>query len=410
MIDRENPSARGGATGPDATLRARAEEAVGRSAGRAESTPEDGGELLLYELRVHQIELEMQNDELRRTQEALEASRERYFDLYDLAPVGYFTIGENGSILEANLTAAAVLGVPRSSLVQRRFVELICREDQDVYYLYRRALCESGAPQSCELRLVRGDSTVVWVQAEGTVSPDGEPGDRVYRTTISDIGDLKRAEEALRAAAERLRETLHETIRAMGEIMSMRDPYTVEHQRRAARLADAIAVEMDLDDGRREGLRLAGEVYEVGKLGIPVEILNKPGALTPTERGVMQQHARAGRDILAGIAFEQPVATIVGQHHERLDGSGYPEGLKGAEILLESRVLAVADIVAAMTADRPYRPAHSVEHTLAHVRAQAVKLLDPAVVAACEGAFQKGFGFDEGQVGRRGKAPPARLR
>jgi PAS domain S-box-containing protein len=381
-------------SGPDA-LRARAEEAANRLAddSRGALTAKETVELL-HDLRVHQIELEMQNDELRRTQEALEASRERYFDLYDLAPVGYITISEKGLILEANLAAAELLSLPRTALVRRRLTELVCSDDQDAYYLHLRALFTSCEPQTCELRLVRDDSSLVSVQMEGSLSSDGAGADRVCRATITDISDLKLAEEALKAGAARLRETLHQTVRAMGAIMDMRDPFTVTHQRRAARLADAIAVKMGLDDDRREGLRLAGDVYEVGKLGVPVEIVGKPGPLNETERGLMQQHAATGSDILAGIGFDRPVAAIVRQHHERLDGSGYPEGLHGDDILLEARILAVADVVEAMTAQRPYRPAGSIGEALAEVRSKAGTLFDTAAVAACENVFAAGFSMD----------------
>jgi PAS domain S-box-containing protein len=144
----------------------------------------------LHDLRVHQIELEMQNEELRRTQQELEASRERYFDLYDLAPVGYFTLTEKGLILEANLTAAKLLGVARGVLVKQPLSHFILPEDQDTYYLHRKALLETGAPQEWEFRLLKKDAGPFWVQVEATTAP-GVDGARVWRAVVSDITERK---------------------------------------------------------------------------------------------------------------------------------------------------------------------------------------------------------------------------
>src|SRR5450631_383838 len=129
----------------------------------------------LHELRVHQIELEMQNEELRRTQEELESSRARYFDLYDLAPVGYFTLSEQGLILEANLTGAKLLGVARGALVKQPLSRFVLREDQDIYYLHRKALLETDAPQAWELRMLKKDAAPFWVRVEATMArgPEG---------------------------------------------------------------------------------------------------------------------------------------------------------------------------------------------------------------------------------------------
>ena len=159
------------------TLRQRAEEqgpALGPR-GHGDLSPEEAQQLL-HELRVHQIELEMQNEELRRTQEELEASRARYFDLYDLAPVGYFTLSEQGLILEANLTAATILDVPRGALINQPLTQSIVPEDQDIYYLHRKQLFETGAPQTCELRMVRQEARVsqFWARLESIVVQDEE--------------------------------------------------------------------------------------------------------------------------------------------------------------------------------------------------------------------------------------------
>jgi PAS domain S-box-containing protein len=179
------------------TLRKRAEEKsrAGEATTQEMLSPEAARQVL-HELRVHQIQLEMQNEELRRAQAELEASRARYFDLYDLAPVGYFTVSEQGVILEANLTAALLLGVARGALVKQPLTRFIVHEDQDSYYLHRKQLLETGAPQECEFRMLRADAAPFWARLEATAA-QGADGAPVFRAVISDITERKRAEEEL---------------------------------------------------------------------------------------------------------------------------------------------------------------------------------------------------------------------
>jgi len=156
---------------------------------------------LLYELRVHQIELEMQNESLRQTKDELESSRERYFNLYDLAPVGYFTQNKEGLILEANLTAGSLLGVTRNTLVKKSLTRFIFYDDQDIYYHHHRQLFETGAPQVCELRLVKKDGSLFWARLESTIAQDSENGDTLYYTVISNITERKQVEHKLEEMA-----------------------------------------------------------------------------------------------------------------------------------------------------------------------------------------------------------------
>ena len=193
-------------------LRKKAEEIFRTTAEEALATPDEMSaeevRRLLHELRVHQIELEMQNDELRRTQDELEVQRARYFDLYDLAPVGYVTVSEQGMILEANLTAATLLGVTRGvRTLQPTFSMWIFKEDQGVYYLHRKKLFETGEPQACELRMVRKDGTSFWVHLEATTA-QGEDGAPVCRVIMSDITEMMKIQEALQKALQDVH-TLH---------------------------------------------------------------------------------------------------------------------------------------------------------------------------------------------------------
>jgi len=170
----------------------------------------------------------------------------------------------------------------------------------------------------------------------------------------------------------------------------MRDPYTAGHENRTADIAYAIGKEMGWPEGRLQGLRMAAMVHDIGKISIPSELLNKPSRLTYEEFELVKGHPESSYAILKDIPFTWPIAEIVRQHHEKLDGSGYPQGLKGDEILAEAKVLTVADIVEAMAAARPYRKGLGLEVALAEVESQAGTLLDAEVVGICTRLFREG--------------------
>ena len=174
-----------------------------------------------------------------------------------------------------------------------------------------------------------------------------------------------------------------ETIQAMATTAEMRDPYTAGHQRRVTKLAIAIAADMGLSDDQIKGLRLAGLVHDIGKTRVPVEILTNPLKLSAAEFSIIKTHPLVGYDILKNIDFPQPVAIIVYQHHERLDGSGYPDGIPGDNIRLEAKILAVADVVEAMSSHRPYRPAIGLEQALLEISEKKGILYDSKTVEAC---------------------------
>jgi len=191
------------------------------------------------------------------------------------------------------------------------------------------------------------------------------------------------------ASGAKLQQTLLETVRAIAAVVEMRDPFTAGHQRRVADLSLAIAREMRLQPPQIEAIHLAALAYEIGKVRVPAEILCKPAALDDLERELVQGHVQAGFDILSEIDFPWPIAQIVQQHHERMDGTGYPLGLKGDDIRLEARIIAVADVVEAMLSHRPYRPAHSLDVTLSEISTHAGTRYDAQVVDACQRLFME---------------------
>ncbi len=190
-------------------------------------------------------------------------------------------------------------------------------------------------------------------------------------------------EREAKAGYERLQKAFTDVVRTMGRIVGKKDPFTIKHQERVSILATAIGEKMYLDEVRCEGLRIAGLVHDVGKIEIAGEILNKPGRLSDVEFELVKTHPRSSYEILRGIDFPWPVAEIALQHHERVDGSGYPGGLKGTDILLEARILAVADVVEAMASHRPYRPAPGVQEAIEEICSKRNSLYDPEVVDAC---------------------------
>jgi HD-GYP domain-containing protein (c-di-GMP phosphodiesterase class II) len=206
--------------------------------------------------------------------------------------------------------------------------------------------------------------------------------------------ETRRSEDYLQSTLDRLERSLEGTFRAMSMTLELRDPYMAGHQQRVAGLAVAIAQDMGLAGDKIEGLRFAGVIHDIGKIAAPVEIMAKPGRLTKTEFQLVKDHPRAGYEMVKDISFPWPVAHIILQHHERLDGSGYPEGLLGDAILPEARILAVADVVEAVCSLRPYRPALGIEKALEEVRKGRGIRYDTRVVDACIKLFREGrFSF-----------------
>jgi putative nucleotidyltransferase with HDIG domain len=212
---------------------------------------------------------------------------------------------------------------------------------------------------------------------------------------IRDIAERKRAEEELKQSFENLRRVLEGTVHALAATAERRDPYTAGHQQRVSQLACAIAKEMGLQEEQIEGIRVAGILHDIGKIYVPSEIINKPGRLTEVEMALVRTHPLVGYDILKTIEFPWPLAQIVLQHHERVNGSGYSSGLSVEEILLEARILGVADVVEAMASHRPYRPALGLEKALEEISQNRGVLYDPEVADACLKLLaEKGFEFE----------------
>jgi PAS domain S-box-containing protein len=206
---------------------------------------------------------------------------------------------------------------------------------------------------------------------------------------MRDVTERRRADAEVKRSTEKLLKAMENTIQAMAMIVEMRDPYTAGHQRRVTQLACAIAKEMALSEEQIIALRLAGLIHDIGKIRVPTEILINPDGLSEAEFGMIKVHPVVGYDVLKTIELPWPIAEIVYQHHERMDGSGYPSGLLGKDIILEARILSVADVVEAIASHRPYRPALGTDAALDEISRQSGILYDSKVVDACLKLFRK---------------------
>jgi PAS domain S-box-containing protein/putative nucleotidyltransferase with HDIG domain len=216
-----------------------------------------------------------------------------------------------------------------------------------------------------------------------------QPDEIAFACRLADKVGLALSNRQARRATNQWHASLEQAIRAIANTVEVRDPYTAGHQAQVAELSGAIARELGLAEDRIRGLVLAASIHDVGKAQVPADILNKPGVLNHHELQFIRTHPEVGHSIVKDIDFPWPIAEYVRQHHERLDGSGYPQGLKGEAILLEARIIAVADTIEAMTSHRPYRPALGIDAALAEIQAGAGRLFDADVVQACLRLFHE---------------------
>jgi len=258
-----------------------------------------------------------------------------------------------------------------------------------------RAQKDPARSRTLELELIRKDSSLVPVEVKYTFLRDAQGRPVEVLAIARDISERKQAQEEAKQNTERLIRAMEHAIQAMTIVVEMRDPHTAGHQQRATQLACAIAKEVGLSKEQIGGLRLAGLIHDIGKVRVPAEILMNPDGLSEPEFMMIKAHPRLGYEILKTIDFPWPVAQIVLQHHERMDGSGYPSGLSGEDIIMEARILAVADVVDAMASHRPYRAALGIDKALEEISQNRGVLYDSKAVDACLTLFRdKKFEFE----------------
>jgi PAS domain S-box-containing protein len=328
--------------------------------------------------------------ERKRAEEALLESEERYRSLFKDSRDAVFITSREGTIVDVNESFLSLFSIDREDLAHLNMKDLYA--DPGARASFQAEIEEKGSVRDYEVRLAKLDGTPIDGLTSSTLWVDADGNTLGYRGIIRDVTERKRRQEELQQSYSALRNTLEGTVNALAALAETRDPYTAGHQERVANLACAIAGEMGLSEAQIQGIRMAGLVHDIGKIHIPAEILSKPTQLTEIEMQMIRTHPQTAYDILCTVEFPWPVASVVLQHHERVDGSGYPHGLADSDILLEARILAVADVVEAMASDRPYRPAHGIDEALAEIEERAGTLYDNQVVQACLRLFrEKGF-------------------
>jgi len=358
----------------------------------------------LEQMRQRITELKALESEHRQVKEASYQKEKRYQLVIENAADVIWTVDMKMRITYISPSVTCLLGYSVEEAMAKTMEEVFTPASHEVAM---KVLAEELAVENVEqtdpsrsrtlgLELNCKDGSIVPVEIQYSFlrEPDGRPVEIL--AIARDISKRKQSEEEARYSMERLVNTMERTIQAMAMIAELRDPYTAGHQRRVTQLACTIAKKMGLSKDQGSALRLAALIHDIGKVRVPAEILTNPDGLSEAEFSIIKMHPLIGYEILKTMELSWPIAQIVHQHHERMDGSGYPSGLSGEDIILEARILAVADVVEAMASHRPYRPAYGIDKALDEILQKRDILYDPKVVDSCLKLFrEEGFKFEQ---------------
>jgi PAS domain S-box-containing protein len=333
----------------------------------------------------------------KQAEETLRHAEEKYRSIVENAQEGIYRTTPEGRFITVNRAMADMLGYDSPDDLMAAFTDIAHQlyvNPEDRIKL-RRMVGEHGSVKGFETRFYRRDGNWIWVSINIRAVHDTNGRVLYYEGINEDITVLKRADEERKQSFDRLRKAIGATIKAIAVVVETRDPYTAGHQRRVSDLARAVASEMGLSSERIDGIRMAGTIHDIGKIAVPAEILSKPTKLTDIEFSLIKTHSQSGYDILKDIEFPWPIARIVLEHHERMDGSGYPNGVTGEKVLIESQILAVADVVEAIASHRPYRPGMGIDAALDEIAKNKGVIYNPEAVDACLKLFrEKGYRFE----------------
>ncbi len=339
--------------------------------------PIDEKELIIaIEMAFARSEFEMQ----------LEESEAKFRNLFEDSKDAIYIWKKDSGYLEFNQSMIDLFGYTADEMRKIRLRDFF--PDRENLRKYLRTIKESGYVKDLNLKMRKKDGSVIVCIASTSVLKDPQGRFNGFQGIIRDITDLQ-------LSIDRINGAMNGIIKAISNTVEKRDPYTAGHQKRVADISTAIGKIINMSEDRIKGLEMAALIHDLGKIHIPYEILNKPGRLSRIEFELIKSHPGVGYEILKSIDFPWPIADIVHQHHERMNGSGYPEGLSDGGILLESRIVSVADVVESMASHRPYRPAVGIEAALDEIKMNRGVLYDPEIVDACILLFiDKGFTLD----------------
>jgi PAS domain S-box-containing protein/putative nucleotidyltransferase with HDIG domain len=334
---------------------------------------------------------EAKNRQERRIAEIqLRKSEEKYRALFEDSRDAIYLNNQEGELIDFNMSTLELFGYSREEMLGINTKSVFVNPDK--YERLQDEIAQKGSVREFKAKLRKKDGTEMDCLITSTVRQAKDKSKLGYQGMIRDISELVSSRKQIEKTLNDLRKALGGTIEAMALTVETRDPYTAGHQRRVSNLARGIATEMGVSKEQIQGVRMAGVIHDIGKISVPGEILSKPGNISQNELGIIKEHPQVGYNILKTVDFPWPIAQIVLQHHERMDGSGYPNGISGENILLEARILAVADVVEAMASHRPYRAALGINLALNEISKNRGSFYDSKVVDACLRLFnEKGY-------------------
>ena len=333
--------------------------------------------------------------ERKKAEQNIKSAKDELQMIMDSVPAIIFYKDTEGRIIRANKTFADSLKLPVKDIVGKTTEELFPKEQAENMRKDDKEVIISGKPKRNIIQPYTTPDGIRWLITDKIPYKDKEGKVTGVIGLAKDITVQRKAEQKLQQTFQKLKKTMDATIDTMSNMIEAKDPYTAGHQQRVSQLATAIAKKLNLSEDKIEGIRIASLIHDIGKIGLPTEILSKPSKLTDIEFSLIKGHSQIGYDILKSIDFPFPIAQIILQHHEKINGSGYPNKLKGDEILLEAKIIGVADVVEAMSSFRPYRPALGIDVALEEISQNKGILYDPKVVDICLKLFkEKSFKFE----------------
>jgi PAS domain S-box-containing protein len=329
----------------------------------------------------------------KKAEEAFRESEGKYRTILEEMEDVYFETDIKGNITFVNASSCKMSGYSEEELIGMPFKKISAPDDiEKIMQYFGEIFLTDKTGKPFLWNLVKKNREQGFFEIVVSLIRDKQGNPVGFRGIGRDITERRKAEAELQQTLESLRKSFGVTIQVMVSAVEMRDPYTAGHQVRTADLARAIAMEMGLPKDKIDGIRMAGSIHDIGKLSIPAEILSKPTKLTDIEFDLIKDHSQSGYEMLKDVESPWPLAQIVYQHHERMNGSGYPRNLKGNEIIIEARIMAVADVVEAMASHRPYRPGLGIDAALAEIEKNKGTHYDNTVVDACLRLFrEKGY-------------------